>query len=523
MQPVFSFSPDAFALALSSDHTPADVIKAKPHFKYLTKYLTDSEINAKTIVVEEEYISKDFLHDYASYYAFCFEDYPKACRRIHFFSLDFDEPMLNRFIEGSSVNIDIRGSYLGFIVVKPIPYTIIGYTLLKVYNNSPTTRQFWGAKNYDVHLHGQKLTVPSLSFQEQDSILAACATTAIWSVLNKASELHSSLLKSPSEITRDSGNLSSDGSRLFPNKGLDVRQICQAIYQSGLATDVRQPDLVLPKPPETVPPAPVLHPWPKAISKSYLKKILNAYSAIGIPLILVVGVPKLNEPYGLHAITAAGFKLPSPVARPPASEISYHSDSIEKFYAHDDQFGPFVRIEWFSDFEIETEWNHASRKTYVLQIIIPTIPKIRIPYIDIQIVVEGLDRLLSTCFGPGVLYDLVWDVKVDFSEKYKQELTLLDPSIFPNKIAHLKKSLPKYVWIATCYIADKPALKFVFDATGVSRAMLGKDIFSFLPQVATEKIFTFLDQNKANVTMVNSFSTRASASYYKFFLENIKN
>ena len=524
LAPITPFSEVALADALANDHTSSEVIKTKKHFQYLVQYLGDPEVNAKTIVVEDAYISKDYLHDYASYYSLCFVPYSKLCKRVHFFSLAFSEQEFSNMLEGRQGPMDIPGSYLGFIVVKPIPYTIIGFTLLKVYSNSPGTRLFWGAKKYVVHLYGKQLSVESLAFQEQDTILAACATTAIWSMLNRASDYHICLLKSPSEITKDSGNLSNDGSRLFPNKGLDIRQICQAIYQSGLATEVRQSNVPLPEPPVTDPPTPPLHPTniiKKVVSKEYLKKILNAYSSIGIPLILVVAVPKVVG-YGLHAITVSGFKHPGPTPIPPTTKISYHSDNIEKFYAHDDQWGPFVRVEWFSDFEINTPWDRDTRKTYVLQIIVPTFPKIRIPYEDIQIIVEGLDRILTTIFGLKTVFDLVWDIKLDFSENYKKQVADLDPTIFPNKINHLKKSLPKYVWIATCYIGANPVLKFAFDATGVEKAMLGLDILSFLPQEITDDIFSFLDTNKNNSSIVGVFSHPSSNEYYKFFLDNIK-
>ena len=519
MPQVTPFTEDALASALCNTHTSKDVVKSKNHFRYLRTYLGDPEINAKTIVIEENYISKDFLYDYASYYSLCFDKYDSRCKRVHFFALDFNAETFERMLQGHRIEQDIPGSYLGFIVVKPIPYTIIGYTLLKVYSNSPSHRHFWGTKIYEVHLYGWKLKVESLAFQEQDTVLAACATTAIWTMLNKAAEYRLALLKSPNEITKDSGVLSNDGSRLFPNKGLDIRQICQAIYQSGLVTEVLQADLILPdnSPPQPKP----LHPFKKAISKTYLKKILNAYSSIGIPLILVIGVP--NGPsYGLHAISVSGFKQTPPAPVTTTTQISYYSDSIEKFYAHDDQWGPFVRIEWHNEFEIITEWNHTTRRTYVLQIVIPTFPKIRISYHDIEIIVLGLDRILTTTFGLKTIHDLVWDIKIDYSEKYKQEIIDLDPAVFPNKLKHLQKQLPKYVWIATCYIADKTAFKFIFDATGLSQAMLGLDAVSFLPQEITDQLIIFLDANQTNATLVNVFGHSADEAYYQFLLRSLR-
>ena len=143
------------------------------------------DLEAKTIVIEPEYISKDYLHDYTSYYSLCYKEYPKVCSRVHFFSLDFNKRDFEILINNGSPSVDIRNSYLGFIVVRPIPNTVIGFTVLKPYVHSTgfNQRNFWGLKKYPVHLFGIKLEVESLAFQEQDSVVSACATAAIWSML----------------------------------------------------------------------------------------------------------------------------------------------------------------------------------------------------------------------------------------------------------------------------------------------------------------------------------------------------
>lgn len=162
-----SYSEESLALALSNEHTPASVVTSKNHFTYLKEYLGTSGLCAKTIIVEERYVSKDFLRDFASYYAFCFEDYSKFCNRVHFFPNEFDEETFYSAILAPEKNLkNFWSNYLGFIVVKPIPTKIIGYT---------------------IHVFGKEVKIKSLAFQEQDSVLAACATTAIWSMLNKAS------------------------------------------------------------------------------------------------------------------------------------------------------------------------------------------------------------------------------------------------------------------------------------------------------------------------------------------------
>lgn len=472
-------------------------------------------MNAQTIVIEEDYISKDFLHDYASYYALCFEQYPKFCKRVHFFSSTFNEEEFKSIIlTNEEDNTDFWENYLGFVVVKPIPVTVIGYTVLKTYASSHdfNARNFWGVRKYKVHFYGNEVELISLAFQEQDSVLAACATTAIWSMLNKASVDFHTILKSPSQITKDADNVSPDGSRLFPNKGLNLLQICQAILNSGLVSEVKQPDYLL-KDASGVTIA-------KIVSNRYLKKILSAYSPIGIPIILVVNVPN-GRSYGLHAITVSGFKQTPPTAIPPKIEISWLSDNIEKFYAHDDQWGPFARINFQNDAELLTPWTlllAPTQPTYVTHIIVPLYPKIRIAYEDIEAIVLGLDAILTLFFDNKIVADLVWDIKIEFSENHKSRIKLSSLES-TEKVERLVKSQPKYLWIATCYIGQFKILEFTFDATDVRSGMIGEDLISFLPDDIKSELKKHLILNQ--LLHQTLFAHIASIKYYQFLIDEL--
>lgn len=507
---VLPFTEAVLASALSNDYTPAEVISGKNHFLYFKGYLGTDGLNAKTIVIENDYVSKDFIHDYASYYAFCFEPYPKVCKRVHFFDNVFSEKDFQKIILSKTTDQqEFWKHYLGFIVVKPIPTTVIGYSVLKTYNSGAefNERNFWGIREYKVHLYGNELKMSSLAFQEQDSVLAACATTAIWSMLNKAALDFHTILKSPSQITKDADNVSPDGGRLFPNKGLNLLQICQAIFNSGLVSEVKKPDVTLSDKDGKI--------IGKVISNQYLKKILNAYSPIGIPIILVISVPSGGAP-GLHAITVSGFKQNSPTLISPRPEISWLADNIEKFYAHDDQWGPFARIEFMNQYEIETPWtvfDPSKRATLVTNIVVPIYPKVRISYEEIEVIVLGLDRILTFFFDGKIVADLVWDIKIEYSENFKSQLKVsgLDET---EKVAHLTTSMPKYIWIATCYIAEHKVLEFTFDATDVNSGMIGKDLICHLPQEIKTLLSDFLKTNK-NI-LQTLFNHRASINYYEF-------
>jgi hypothetical protein len=512
---IIPYSEAALSETLANKYTPPEVIVAKNHYKYLIEYLGVNGLKAETIVIEENYISKDFLHDYVSYYALCFERYPKFCKRVHFFSCSFSEEQFSTIILGKeSETQDLWNTYLGFIVVKPIPVTVIGYSVLKTYSQSQSfdSRNFWGVRNYKVHFYGKEIELQSLAFQEQDSVLSACATTAIWAMLNKASVDFHTILKSPSQITKDADNLSHDGSRLFPNKGLNLLQICQAILNSGLVSEIKQDNYLLKNANgETT---------AKIVSNKYLKKILNAYSSIGIPVILVVNVPN-GEYYGLHAITISGYKQKSPNAIPPQPETSWLSNNIEKIYAHDDQWGPFARIDFQNEAELITPWTLLlanGSPTYVTNIVVPLYPKIRISYENIEAIVLGLDTILSLFLGEQLIADLVWDIKIQFSEDYKFSIknSTLDSS---EKLNRLTKSLPKYIWDATCYIGENKVFEFTFDATDVNSGMIGEDFICYLTTDVKPILSEFLSSNRSLLQPL--FNLSSKSLYYDFLIQQL--
>lgn len=512
---ILSYSTENLSEALSNKYTSAKVISGKNHFLFLKDYLRSPDVDAKTILIEDDYVSKDFLHDYATYYALCFEDYPKFCKRVHFFSNEFDsEQFGNIILQKEEDCTDFWSNYLGFVVVKPIPITVIGYTVLKMYSNSAqfNDRNFWGVREYSVHLYGNEIKLVSLAFQEQDSVLSACATTAIWSMLNKASVDYYTILKSPSQITADADITSLDGSRLFPNKGLSVLQICQAIQNSGLVSEIKQPNQEINNP--------LFTNALNIVTNTYLKKILNAYSPIGIPIILIIYVPT-GSTYGLHAVTVSGFKQNPPISIAPKAEISWLSDNIEKFYAHDDQWGPFARINFNGDFELVTPWsefNVSKNPTFVTNIVVPIYPKIRISYEDIEFIVLGLDAILTLFFENKIVGDLVWDIKINYGEVIKGNIkqSNLDDK---DKIKYLTKSSPKYIWIASCYIGDNKVFDFTFDATDVKLAMIGKDLICYLSDLKP-LLLEYLLSNR--LILEPLFNASAKSVYYDFLLRNLE-
>lgn len=421
--------------------------------------------------IEYPYVSKDYLHDYASYYSLCFQDYSKFCKRIHFFSSVIEEKDVREYVfsENEEIQKAWRDLYLGFIVAKPIPLTVFGFSVVKSFSEigGIDHRDYWGTRIYKVHLFGRSIEFKSLAFQEQDSIVAACATTAVWSMLQKASTDYDTVLKTPSQITKDADYLSIDGSRLFPNKGLSILQICQAIQKSGLVSEVKQGDVIINL---------EGHDY-YSVSNTRAKQIIHAYSGLGIPIILGIAVPSGSDQYGRHAIAVTGSKMKAPVASPLVKSISWLSENIEKIYAHDDQFGPFVRIKFINDVTgIITPWTEqdpALRQTIITDVVVPIYPKVRISLEDIQSIVYAINNLYYEIFQSAAAADFTWDIKLRFSEDYKGEIrsfAILDEDV---RLRTIQKSMPKYIWVARCYIKDTCVCDFTFDATDLATGMFG--------------------------------------------------
>ena len=215
---VLKYSAHNLAELLTNEESSLKSIKDKPHFIYLKEYLSAKGLASKTIVIEDNYISKDFIVDFSHYHSLCYKDYKKFCRRIHFFDKSYSYDQIRNLILSTPKNKivveDFQKTYLGYIVINPVPYRSIGITVLKPYkeNEPPSPRFYFSKREYKINFFGIPLNVQSLAFSEQDRVLGSCATTAIWSVLHKASyDDYHIILKSPSEITNNAAKVASDG------------------------------------------------------------------------------------------------------------------------------------------------------------------------------------------------------------------------------------------------------------------------------------------------------------------------
>lgn len=106
----------------------------KKQIDYIYRYLKD--LGAKSILLEFEYIDRDFLEDYSRYYVKRFSNNGNKCARLHFFTSEIQHTSINDALTNTSASpaiAELQNNYLGFVVVKPLPKTFIGKTCLKRY------------------------------------------------------------------------------------------------------------------------------------------------------------------------------------------------------------------------------------------------------------------------------------------------------------------------------------------------------------------------------------------------------
>src|ERR1700688_438118 len=173
---------------------------------YLGLYL--SKLQCKTLVLEAHYIDRDYLHDMAVFHALSLRSYENFCQRLHFFSEAFDLERWRQIVTAKGparqeARDFLQGSYQGFCVVRPLPGSPIGRTVLPTLGpqtEEGQTREFTAIREYRIHLAGFELCVSGLAFQQQDQGVSACATTALWSSFHSVAHMEGLPMPTPVAI-----------------------------------------------------------------------------------------------------------------------------------------------------------------------------------------------------------------------------------------------------------------------------------------------------------------------------------
>ena len=423
------------------------------------KHLFDrlKSFDAKTIVVERDYIDHDFLDDYALYYSRCFEDYERHCVRLHFFDKCYNEDGILDAIENADLGTAavFRSSYIGFVVVRPLPKTIIGRTCLSVRKCCRREQFFLAVRKLEPFFFGMRMQIECQPFQEQDTGVAACATSAIWSALNITASLFSHASCTPAHITLLAKSHGHSLYRTFPNhEGLSANEMVHAMRSAGLEV-------------VTVPAGMGLR---DSLRKNALLGNVYAYVSAGIPVVLVGRlVPRNGIPIGMHAVTVVGYEVSDTSQNEDGSNERRQSAwDIVELYVNDDQMGPYVSMQVsppVSKYDLTTSWTTKDGKQIDFRLeylLIPIYDKIRVTYEDVWDVLYPFEITLRK-YLPKV--DIKWQIRLVKGNEFKESVR--ESAVYNKKLKQevLYENLPKYIWKITAFISGKENVIFAVDAT----------------------------------------------------------
>lgn len=496
----------------------------KPQIDYIFRYLKD--LKAYSVLLEFDYIDRDYLEDYSLYYVKCFKNYGHRCARLHFFSKEINHSDFNKLLRDSSqskIN-SLQKVYLGYMVIKPLPKTFIGRTCLKNYKGFDKQPRQYLTKEYKVDLFGLELSVNSIAFQEQDKVVSACATTAIWSALHALK--WKSILDIPacSVITTNAINHINGSSNRFPNKELSNKQILRALDYEKLRHHEEDID---------------------TIESNEFFEMARYHIDSCLPIIIGVEVFKINEGkelinLGQHAITLLGYKAKS---------------NEKVVYVHDDRLGPFVKaslislngyksedmkINWGLALQHKTDdgsWDQIHEILIPNSLIVPTQQKARLSFRPIKntckFIVEEYESWLSG-ISQGSKYagKLEFKIKLKEISSIRQEIINVkfnNPSsklskkdlkeLKQNKENFLTGNYARFQWEATFIFESKPSFRVFFDATEIPQGDPVSYIFIEDKSLSEAVLAIF----KQYAKQANKINLPQSWNFYKSFLSRLQN
>lgn len=503
---VFQYSAEVFINVVSEfSKATQEYLNSKVIKRYFSDYFSSPDIGAKTFVAEFDYVDHDYLADYTGYYSRCFKSYDRYCVRLHIFSEEFTDGDLRLLLSEFDTNNElwdrIRGSYCGFLVIKPLPRKMFGRTCLKTYSSDGEhDRHYVTARSYDVSLFGMPLTVQnSLAFQEQDSVAAACATSALWSVFQATGRLFQHPIPSPIEITQAATAFLSSESRPIPNKGLNLQQMAHAVRSVGLEAYVKGIE-----------------------NQDILKAQIYAFIKCGIPVTLAIQLLDCAEstksnhgsciPIGHHAVAVTGYSYNGSLAAEVplangAGSIRLRSSKVDKIYVHDDGIGPYARMEFdgktvtikngdntHEKWSLSTSWKGVtgaepigSGRAVPLNLLFSIPPKIRVSFESIFGIVVTFDQISRE---NQISADIEWEIYLTTLTKYKLE-ALGDECRTPeSRLKAVTENLPKYLWRAVAWVGSNAIFEILFDATDFEDGGLLLDVL-VIKQDATDPFIQF--------------------------------
>jgi hypothetical protein len=418
------------------------------------------ELGAISVIVEEDYLDRDFSAEFAAFYSRVFKRFSKICRRFHFFS-DEVAPILNdpdpqKVAEGLAC-LSKSGKYLGYAVARPVQHAPLGRVVLVAPPSPPDMKSDLLVRSeFPAHILGATLRVVGTPFTQQDSRIGACAQAAIWMAARHFQARHrGSVWASTVDIT-DAASKPTDHllSLSLPagSRGLTVEHMVRGLRSLG-----REPLLYHGK----YDPQSGTTTWPTTIRPT---AVIDRYVDSGIPVIVGLS-PWTSSQDDFHAVLAVGHTIEKLDPAKPLPPRPTRADYARFILVNDDQRGLNLRMPVVAGDALgQTPFDQSK----IVYLIVPLPGKVYTPAESAEAVAWDLLRsYLANLAGLKTAYqgrlggseavadefalriqanDVVARTYLTYGWRYKERL-VRNSCAAQVKDGVFKQCLPRFVWV----------------------------------------------------------------------------
>ncbi len=387
--------------------------------------------SCKTIIIESNYIDKDYLDEYSHFYSITFKTYDRTCNRIHFFSCILSADNLYKVLNNIQSQQE-NDDYIGFCIIRPTDTNRISRTVIKPKISDKNKDFVLCTAKFEVNLHGFLLVVKAMPFIQQDSQVCMCAQASLWMAIQYMHARYSFPNYSPYDITNNATRTYSLG-RIMPSAGLDITQMLEVLRikecSPVLYSRKTESDSIDRK--------------KKELENIQLKRAIYRYVESGIPVILCLKLSR-DENISYHAAVVIGHTYNNN-ERPSLykiGDLSYYdsADWVDKFYIHDDSLGLYETLSI-------TATDSPYSMNDIEHVIVPSLRKVYLLGDEIELNLELVYQLVKVHCGNNIMpSDIVFRTYFRSSNSYKLSLQQSDMDVLLKEI-YRGMEMPKYIWI----------------------------------------------------------------------------
>lgn len=440
--------------------------RASEMLKKINGYLADFRQNL-FVVIETDYVDKVYRDSFYHYFVTKLNPPKRECIKISFFDREI---RTNSFFKLEQVD-RLRGSYLGFMVIRPLPDSPVGRSVI-----SPRAlkEERMGIRvrkaEIDSTVMGLKMSVCGFPHSSQDGETMSCAETTLWALLeyfgNQYPEYKPVLLSHILKVLENQSHV-----RQTPSRGLYSRDISYALKSLGFGV--------------------VSYSRESYDGGAEFKRLFSTYVESGIPIIALIDGAKSKFRHAALCIGRVDITGDMVLNMQPLYDFSQDiagkrenvirwNDHIADFVLMDDNAAPYKRVSFEHPTRHYKDGDYSDGE--INHFIVPLYSKV---YLTAENAMKQME-LWAANKKLEIEKDSVLRTFLTSGRSYK-DYVMLNPTIDSSLRGFiLQKAMPKFVWVTEIsskadLSLDEPRIHgaIVLDATEVRDLNSASFIFAF--------------------------------------------